>query len=282
MKARILAACAVVSIAAPAAAQTDPYAPQPAADPWAQPPPQPAQGGWYAGDPPAAPRPTTGVVFDLRLAFLATGSGEVETTCDGDCGGFDEDSDNYDDESGIALGGDVLARSGPNLRLGGGLLYEIDTAVDTREDLDLGTDLSLHGVVEGAFPVSPTVDLVARGTLGLMFLFPGGDLEDAIEEIQDLCDGDPYYYPPYGGGGGGYGPPRDCSVDDGPYLGWSIGAGGAALFALSGVTLRVDLALQYLRLDMLEVSGESADGDDTTTTATVVGTRFWIGAGVEL
>ncbi len=276
-------ACTLLSIAGPASAQTDPYAPQPQPGPWAQPQPAPAEGGWAGGQPMAAPRPEEGVVFDLRLAFLATGSGDGETSCDGDCGGFDEDSENYDDESGIALGGDVLFRMGPTLRLGGGLLYEIDTAIDARDKVDLGTDLTLAGVVEGAFPVSPTVDLVARGSLGLVFLFPGDDLEDAIEELQNACDDEPYYY--YGGGGGGgggYGSPGNCSVDDGPYLGWSIGAGGGVLLALSGITLRLDLLLQYLRLDMLEISGESADGDDTTVTSSLVGTRFWLGVGVEI
>ena len=132
--------------------------------------------------------------------------------------------------------------------------------------MDAGSDLALQAIVEGVFDISPTVALTLRGQGGLLILFPGGDLSDAIDDEKSLCDSVPVT--------------QKCEVKDGPYVGWTAGGGFGVLFPAGTVAMRVDLTLEWYGIDTLGLK-TSAPGGDVDTTANFSGNRVILGGGVE-
>jgi hypothetical protein len=203
-----------------------------------------------------------------RIGFIVGGGGDLEGKCSGSGCGTTGSSANYDDKSSLVLGADLMGHLGPQLRLGGGLLFAPNTSFegDHGGDLDAGSDLSLQVIVEGVFDVSPTVALTLRGQGGGLFLFPGGDLSDAIDSDKSLCDSVPAN--------------QTCEVKDGPYVGWTAGGGFGALFAAGTVAIRADLTLQWYGIDTVGVK-TSVLGGDVDTTSNFSGNRVILGGGVE-
>lgn len=247
-------------------------APAPAAPPAAQPlpPPTPAEYPFAPPQPAPAPLPKrSGLVGVLRLGLLVGGSGEIQPECSGSCAGFDTESTDFDDTSSVALSADLLVHLSPELRLGAGLLYVPSTALEVdgaRQEDDLGSDLSAMLVAEGVFDVGRTTAITLRGQAGLIALFPGGELEDGIDELKQIC----------GSADGA------CEVDDGPYAGLTLGGGPGLRFALEKVALRLDLLFQWYRVEnLLRTQGDGANGElDVSDTWT--GTRFFLAGGLEL
>jgi opacity protein-like surface antigen len=90
-------------------------------------------------------------------------------------------------------------------------------------------------------------------------LFPGGDLQNAINDTKNRCTG-------------------TCDVDGGPYKSFTFGLGGGVVGKVSdSVGLRGDLLYQqYTSMDLLKTT---AGGN--TVTDNLSGHRFWFLLGVE-
>ena len=283
--------------ASAAPAQPAPYQPAPAPQP-AQPPPsgqwqpqppppssgaqpaygapgaQPAPGYAPAPAPPPAEPPfeRSGVVFVPRVGVLVAGTGETEenvecspdTLCDSET-----EKNDFDDKSGFALEFDVLFHTGPSLRLGFGALLVPSVEWEWDEgggaDVESGTEVTPLFVIEGVF--GHKVAGLVRGFGGMNVLFPGGDAEDLIDDMEESCDGLPSG--------------ANCEVNSGPYLGFTVGVGGGVVGQVSDqVALRADLIGYYYR-----VSGPSQeisyDGNEAQYDSNYSGTRFWLMGGLE-
>ena len=216
--------------------------------------------------PAAAQDAREGFVGVARLGFVFEGGGEAETECDGDCAGFASTEDDFDEESGFVLGMDFMGHVSQNLRLGGGLLFVPSNEVefDDGGDYESGSDLSAQFIVEGVFDVSPTVALAVRGQGGALLLFPGEDLDDGLDDLDAFCDS----------------VAAECDINEGPYLGFTFGAGGGAIFDVGPVGLRADLILQWYTLNLGQTEIDSAAGDAEIHT-NLTGTRWILAGGVE-
>jgi hypothetical protein len=227
----------------PAAEPAPAPAPPPEATQQPAPPPAgppPAAHGYgpppagYGGPPPAYGAPPlrperAGFVPVLHLGLVIGGGGEREYDCSGDGCGGSSDSEDYDDKTNLVFGADFLGHLSPNLRLGGGLLFAPSTqAEDDDGDADLGSDLSIFGIVEGVFDAGPTVAFAVRGFVGVAMLFAGGDLEDQNDRIEESCKSD--YL--------------DCDFDEGSSFAFTFGIGAGLIVGLDSVGLRFDLVYQ--------------------------------------
>jgi hypothetical protein len=241
------------------------YGAQQPAPAWGAPPPPP----------PLAEQPVerSGLVAIARMGFIFTGSGEGEQECDGPgsiCGVIGGVSEDYDDKSGFLVGVDLLGHVTPQVRLGGGLMYVFATSLEfdgESDEIDLGSDLSTQVIVEGLVDVGPRTAIALRGQGGLIMLFPDDELSDLIDELEADCD-------QIDAAGG------SCEVKDGPYVGWTVGAGVGVVHDLGGAALRADLILQFYGLP---TAGQDVtfQGDDVETTLSFAGNRFILAAGVE-
>lgn len=207
-----------------------------------------------------------GFVGIARAGFVLGGGGEAETECDGDCTGFLSGDEDYDDESGFVLGMDFMGHLNHNLRLGGGFMFFPSSELDFDDggDYEVGSDLAAQFVIEGVFDVSPVVALAVRGQIGAMFLFPDDDLEDDVDAAETACEA----------------LPGSCDVDDGPYVGFTFGGGGGAIFDVGAVALRADLILQWYTINVgtVEYDGPATSAEVYTN---VSGTRVIFAGGIE-
>lgn len=205
----------------------------------------------------------------LRFGIPVGGGGELEPDCSGNCSSFDGQTADFDEASSMALGGDLLFHLSPEFRLGAGLLYVSGTAVEVdgeSRDTDFGSDLSLMAVAEGVFDVGPTTALTVRGQAGLFTLFPGGDLEDAIDQLKDVCNN---------------ATTGSCDVDDGPYPGFTFGGGPGVRIALEKIALRVDLLFQWYSVkNLMRVNGQGVNGE-IDISYTWSGQRYFLSGGLE-
>jgi len=205
----------------------------------------------------------------VRFALPVGGGGELDPECSGTCDGFDVDKADFDEASSMALGGELLFHLAPEFRLGAGLLYVSGTAVEVdREsrETDLGSDLSVMAVAEGVFDVGPTTALTVRGQAGLLTLFPGGDLEDGIDDMKRICDNATL---------------DECDVDDGPYAGFTFGGGPGVRIALDKIALRVDLLFQWYSVKhLMRIQGRDAGGELDVSIGWS-GHRYFLSGGLE-
>jgi hypothetical protein len=215
----------------------------------------------------------SGVVFIPRLALLVAGGGELESECEGSgtivCDGQPSTSIDYDDESRIAFGADILGNLSGNFRLGGGLWFVPSTEIESEGggDADWGSDLTLSFIGEGVFDLTPSVALAGRFFAGAMVLFPGDNLDDAADIAETFCN-------TLGVAG------ADCEVNDGPFLGPTLGAGIGVIGSLGKVALRGDFLLQWYTLGLVGFEA-TAPGGEVEVTTRATGTRFWLSGGVE-
>ncbi len=205
--------------------------------------------------------------FGLRMG----GSGELDAECSGDCSAFDGGSSDFDDATSFVIGGDLMVHLSPEFRLGAGLLFSPDTSIDVdgaSEETSMGSDLSAMAVAEGVFDLNPKTAFTLRGQGGLFVLFPGGDLDDAIDRLKQIC----------GSASSG----SACDVDDGPYPGFTLGGGPGLRFALEKVALRVELLFQWYSVaNVLRTQGNNTAGSSIDVSYTWRGTRFFLAGGVE-
>ncbi len=197
-----------------------------------------------------------------RLMLAPSGSGTLE--CEGD-GCVSNRGRDYDHKSAFGLGADLLFRTGSVIRLGPGLAYtaEYDVEFDgASTDYTVGGDFTLSFVLEAAVPVSPTVWLVPRGQIGLLLLFPGGDLRDELDELKTQCNAAEL---------------SGCDSLDGARPGAQGGLGFGVMFAVGpDVRLRVDTMYQFYSVNLYTVEGSYGDA-----AVNLNGSRGFLMAGVE-
>jgi hypothetical protein len=165
----------------------------------------------------------------VRAGFVSAGSGTYKVECDGvGCSAFNSTEVDYDEKSGFIIGGDLLFRVVPKLRLGFGLNYLPTPKVEAKEsgeEFESGDELDVLGVVEGVFPVSESVGLFVRGMGGITMLFPGNDHQDEIDTWRKACESTG----------------ADCKNGDGPFIGPTFGLGFGVLFLVGSVGLRAEV-----------------------------------------
>ena len=202
-----------------------------------------------------------------RFGLLLGGSGEGSSECDGSgCrDDWDPDPDPSEDESGLGVGVTLLGPVTDSIHLGGDLFFvpgvEHDPDDEDDEIKKWGSDLSVLGVGEFRVLRSQSVDLFARAGVGFIVLFPDDDLEREIVAGKDYCEEKGLY----------------CSVDEGPFIGLTLGGGAGVSVGFEGFRLRVELMLQWLDQPVFEA--KIADGRITLDYA---GTRDWLVTGIEL
>lgn len=240
------------------------------------------------GAPPPAPPPspptkrlqqrldTHLIIPVFRVGFPIGGSGEMEYECDesgtnvGACPDSFPNID-YEDETGLMLGADLLFRVGSGLRLGAGTLIALDPkykleALGNSQTLESGFEASLFGVIEGVFPVGDTVGLTLRGQLGVTALFAGEDHEDALDDFKSECQASSA---------------DTCDLNEGPFFGPHVGLGFGVLIDVGSVAFRAELLGQAVRYPLWDSKVSSA-GTTLEIKQDIVGTRSLLMLGLEL
>jgi hypothetical protein len=199
--------------------------------------------------------------LEAKLGLVLGGNGKFKSECTGECDGVDLEEEETSDKSAVGVGVDGFLRVAPKFYVGAGLIYVPDTELESDiEGLDtFGSDLTLH--VGGAYrtPLSSRLTLDLRGHLGLLLLFPGGDLEDGIDAQTEACANE------------------DCDVAQGPFGGISIGLGAGGSFDLGAISLNAGLGLQYIN-----VAVSTLRIAETTLDSRYAGARWWIWLGAAL
>jgi len=240
-------------------------------------------GGPAGAPPPAAPpsriqqRLDTHLLIPVfRVGFPIGGSGELDYSCNesgtslGLCSGDDPNID-YEDESGLVLGADLLFRVGSGLRLGAGTLVVLDPkykfeAFGDSVKIESGLEASLFGVVEGVFPVGDTVGLTLRGQLGVTALFAGEDHEDEIDDYRSDCEASGA---------------DTCEINEGPFFGPHVGLGFGVLVDVGSLAFRAEVLGQAVRYPFWRTK-RSAGGTSLEIEQDIVGTRSLLMLGLEL
>jgi len=209
----------------------------------------------------------------LHAGPLVLGSGEQRASCDGaDCNQTQIDQGNenntYAHKTSWMLGADFLWRVGSKIRLGPGIQLGTTSTIApewTNKDLELGTDVSLNFVLEAMFPVGHAAWIGPRGQVGLMELLPSGELKDSMQTMKRECQA---------AGISG------CDNFDGPRVGFELGIGMGAVFALShAVRLRADVMVQPYVINLYALEAKS--GYDATLSVNLLGVRSYLLGGIE-
>ena len=231
-------------------------------------PGQPPPAGGYA--PPAAEHPSDNTELPnfaivLHGGVLVAGSGELKVDYSGPGAGSDDSTD-YDHKAAFLLGADFLWTVGSVIRLGPGIQFGTTTEVefdDANDDYEVGSDVSLNFVLEAMFPVSDGVWIGPRGQVGLLALFPSGDLEDDLDVAKDNCEA-------YDMDG--------CSNLDGPRYGLNMGIGAGGVFQVGdSIRLRADLMIQPYVINLYSLEAD----DGTEVSEDLQGVRPYLLGGIE-
>jgi hypothetical protein len=196
------------------------------------------------------------------------GNGTASSSCEGACAGFDVPDTDYGDKTWFGMGIDVLGHVIPSLRIGGGIFWAPGSRVEFENSdttSDIGSDLTTALIVEGVFDASSSIAVSVRGFGGAMIVFPGGELEDAANQLKEICNS---------------AVTSKCDVDDGPYIGPTFGLGPGLIFPLKTISLRTDLFFQWYEFKVLKTDIEQTSGSFKTETK-LTGYRIWLMGGVE-
>lgn len=224
-----------------------------------------------------------GVFFVPRLAIIAGGGGTIKTDSHASISTNPTPVDHSGsaktvDASQFAVGAEGLVAVVPNFRFGLGVMYTPTTKVDSKPmDLELGSDLTGVGILEGAVAVAPWLALTFRGQGGVAVLFPGGDFKDDHNEAQKQIDN---------ANASGQ-TVTNWAVNKGPYAGWTAGGGAGVLIKASDkVRPRLDFLYQHLAfsdytLDATVVTNSAGDTQTINIKKNFSGNRVVILAGIE-
>jgi hypothetical protein len=192
----------------------------------------------------------------------------LEESGNASCGSLGGDED-FDDESGMGVGVDLLFHTSENVRVGLGVFYTPETAYEDGEVQgqrleNLGSDATLNGILEFGVAQAKAADVFLRVEGGAAILIPGDDLEDLEDNLQDACPSN-----------------LDCDVTKGPYVGWNAGVGVGMAFNVSpDLRLRADLI--YRRTDItltgLDIKRRTGSLETELTSSS---SRTWLTLGVE-
>lgn len=216
--------------------------------------------------------------FVPRLGLQATGSMTEEYKCDGaSCPSTTATNYDYDLKSAFAIGADFMFKVHDLVRIGPGLLHTFasDATIANSPKFELGTITEINLVAELIPRVSPVVWLVPRLQLGATVFNASGTFKTAIATAKAGCAADQTTYSSDGA-------TVSCSNYDNPHVGFNLGIGFGALFAIApSIRLRADALYEYFSFPIGNEEG-SGNGYDFKLTDTLSGSRFLLMAGVEI
>ncbi|MFW5966696.1 MAG: hypothetical protein ACOCV2_04210 [Persicimonas sp.] len=185
-----------------------------------------------------------------------------------------EDSYAFQSESSLLGGIWYLRHANEHVRWGGGIRYfgsyglideedaeEFDPEEDEElEAYELGRLAQLYAAAEWVIPMADELSLLLGAQIGPSLLFPGDDLEEDIEELED----------------------EDVGVWKTPRFGTHFGPHVGAVYQLTDlVSLRADATMRHESLPLFGVNDEVDDVryEKSTTTTTL---RYEFGFAVEV
>jgi hypothetical protein len=207
----------------------------------------------------------------IGIQVLASGTETTEYGCEYVISNLCDETPEYSekDRSLFTFGADVLVHFAPHLRLGLGAYVVPSTKLEYEgRSYKYGTEVSFPAIIEPFWGLSPNTALAVRLQAGPMALFPGGDLQDAIDSAEVSC-------------AAAIKQNMNCSVDHGPFLGFTLGVGGGVLLGNETVRVRLDALLQYVSFP----TGSAILGLDyagISTSDSYAGTRFGFTVGGEV
>ena len=206
------------------------------------------------------------VRFVPRLGGVASGSMSVRANRTVN-GVSSEASTSVDDTSTVVFGADLLFVVVPQFRLGVGTLYVPETKSGSGADeFSFGSDGSVLAVLEASLPASAGTAVNLRLQGGLALLFAGGDVDSLIEDDHQACQNT------WG---------AQCEVNNGPFVGKTIGGGAGLMFPRSRVRPRLDLLFTYTELPFEEMTA-TVGLNHQTDSASMSTSRLIAMAGLEL
>lgn len=215
----------------------------------------------------------TGLIFLPRIGGIVSGGATASTECTGS-GSYSCSADaTHGDRKFDALGSaafalDILIAPTRGFRFGVGTQFVPSTKFEKDGvGLDAGKDLTVVGIIEPVIPLGSRTGLAVRGQGGFLMLFPGGDLDAMASDAKDQC---------YGFRLSG----ASCSVDKGPYKGWTAGGGIGLLQVVGKTRLRGDISYQFLKTSTVSQKVSSGEGSGESTVA-LQASRFVLTAGLE-
>ncbi len=207
-----------------------------------------------------------------RVGYLLAGKATLDADCRvssalGDCRLEERDTD---DTSVLLVEADALYSPAPGFRLGLGVMWAPLAAVDDTKDArdTLGHEVSFVGILEGLVPVSERVTFTARGHGGIATLFVGGDLGEAIDDLNVACG-------PLRGAGG------SCEASEGGGVGFTFGLGAGFTFDTGPLGIRADLLAQSVSYRLAETR-EALGTAQRNAAIDLVSGRLWLLVGAEL
>lgn len=217
---------------------------------------------------PTSPSPRKLWVLGFHVGVGLTGAGHSET-CEKALGQScaTKTTSDFDEKSPLQLSVDGLYHVSTGLRLGANfslIPYASIRAENDAENLHLGVEQALNGVIEGLVPLRPNWALALRAQLGARMLLVGGDLADRRESLLATCQ--------LAG--------AHCVADPGPFFGVTGGT-TAGLVMGQHTRWRVDLAFERSFVGVSDMSLTAA-GATATASVTLYVSRLWLLAGVEL
>lgn len=257
-------------------------------------PPQPGQPGYTPPPPPEeeepeidpAPHRRRMVTVAPYLGLMMVGSGDTKWKADCNTlfrdadtatgSGLCEDGDDdYDERFAAGFGVDVFINVADTFRLGPTIGVVPGTKIEVNDEkVDIGTELSLGAVLEGAIQTSPLLDVLLRAQGAPQLLLPGEDAKDMADTFDDLCTNF-----------SSSSPDVSCDAAQGPYVGGSFAVGPGLGINLESLTLRalVLYSQTWQRGPGLEVSIPSQVGAaEFDGRNMLAGRRFWMMLGLEL
>jgi hypothetical protein len=125
----------------------------------------------------------------------------------------------------------------------------------------------MFAVIEGVFGAE--IAGAVRGFVGPNILFPGGDLERAMDDMEDACFMASTQL-------------ATCKTSFGPFAGFSFGAGAGLLAQVNEVVaLKIDMTVQRIAFSGPEVDITTQDPRSYHVEVSWSGMRYWLGAGDE-
>jgi hypothetical protein len=231
-------------------------------------------------EPPPAEKPQAEIKtfsFVPRIGIQAGGSVKMKGSCDGSsCETSSSDSSDADLKTAPAIGADFMFKLGDLFRIGPGLLHTFTTDVEAEgTSIEAGSLTEINFVAEVIPRVSPSVWLVPRLQTGLALFNASGPLKTSInsskQDCTDLKDAT-----------SGSGTNISCSNFDNPHIGFDIGLGFGAMFAVTpSIRLRADVMYEYFESTLGKVEA-SGGGIDATSTVKLAGDRYLLMAGMEI
>jgi len=215
--------------------------------------------------------------FVPRLGLQLGGSATEAASCTGgSCSSSGTTSIDFDLKSAFAIGADFMFKVHNLIRIGPGLLYTTPTDGGSGgTSAEVGSFTEINFVAEVIPQVSPTIWLVPRAQLGASVFTATGPYKTGIARLKEQCTTDQATYSSQGAS-------TNCTNFDNPHLGFNIGLGFGALFAVTPrIRLRADALLEYFKVTLgkEEITG---GGYDFKLTDTLASSRLLLLLGAEI